>query len=180
MLFCFIHTLHSILLRNRGWIYQTNTILVSVTSTLLLKNALAHFPKCVTTPLDQSSDKPLVSNMTFQTYSVLQLSVPFCKASEDHRITRIIQIILHVSLISDCCRIHLQHRIEDEEQCDWLIKDLQAQIQQAYSAEIHDKDVLHEDYIRRVLHLRKVTVTVYLQICFHTMLPCLYTIFSAC
>lgn len=45
-----------------------------------------------------------------------------------------------------------------------LIKDLQGQIQQAYTAEIQDNEVLHEDYIRRVLHLRKVTITAGLQI----------------
>lgn len=57
-----------------------------------------------------------------------------------------------------CDRIHLQHRVEDEEQCRLLIRDLQAQIQQAYTADIQDKDVLHENYIRRVLHHRKVTM----------------------
>lgn len=56
-------------------------------------------------------------------------------------------------------RLHLQQRIEDEQQCDLLIQDLQEQIYQAYAEQIQDKDVLHEDYIRRVLHLRKVTMT---------------------
>lgn len=36
-----------------------------------------------------------------------------------------------------------------------LINDLRGQIQKAYTAEIQDQEVLHEDYIRRVLHLRK-------------------------
>lgn len=67
----------------------------------------------------------------------------------------------YINNLSDCGRIHLQHRIEDEEQCCLLIKDLQGQIQQAYTAEIQDKEVLHEDYIKRVLHLRKVTKTAY-------------------
>ena len=58
--------------------------------------------------------------------------------------------------VSDIDRIHLQQRIEDEKQCRILIKELQDQIQRAYPAEIQDKDVLHEDYIRRVLQLRKV------------------------
>lgn len=56
-----------------------------------------------------------------------------------------------------CGRIHLQHRIEDEEKCQLLIKELQGQIQQAYAANIQDKEVLHEHYVRRVLHLRKVS-----------------------
>lgn len=59
--------------------------------------------------------------------------------------------------MSDCDRIHLEQRIEDEEQCALLIKDLQDQIQQTHSAEIQDEEVLQQDYIRRVLQLRKVT-----------------------
>lgn len=53
-------------------------------------------------------------------------------------------------------RIHLQQRIDDAEQCRLLIKDLQGQIQLAYAAEIQDQEVLQQDYIRRVLQLRKV------------------------
>ncbi|XP_044043938.1 probable glutamate--tRNA ligase, mitochondrial isoform X1 [Siniperca chuatsi] len=63
--------------------------------------------------------------------------------------------LLDLEKLPEFNRIHLQHRIEDEEQCHLLIKDLQEQIQQIYTAEIQDKEVLHEDYIRRVLHLRK-------------------------
>ncbi|CAJ1053986.1 probable glutamate--tRNA ligase%2C mitochondrial [Xyrichtys novacula] len=63
--------------------------------------------------------------------------------------------LLDLEKLPEFNRIHLQHRIEDEAQCCLLIRDLQGQIQQTYSAEIQDKDVLHEDYIRRVLHLRK-------------------------
>lgn len=57
-----------------------------------------------------------------------------------------------------CGRIHLQRRIEDEEQCHLLAKELQGLIQQAFTQHIHDREVLQEDYIRRVLHLRKVNV----------------------
>ncbi|XP_034543811.1 probable glutamate--tRNA ligase, mitochondrial [Notolabrus celidotus] len=63
--------------------------------------------------------------------------------------------LLDLDKLPEFNRIHLQHRIEDEEQCCLLIKDLQGQIHKAYSAEIQDEEVLHEDYIRRVLHLRK-------------------------
>ncbi|XP_041640252.1 probable glutamate--tRNA ligase, mitochondrial [Cheilinus undulatus] len=52
-------------------------------------------------------------------------------------------------------KIHLQQRIEDDKQCSLLIKDLQGQIQQTFAEEIQDKEVLQEDYIRRVLHFRK-------------------------
>lgn len=55
-----------------------------------------------------------------------------------------------------CGRIHLQRRIEDEEQCRLLIRELQELIQLAFTQHIHDREVLEEDYIRRVLHFRKV------------------------
>lgn len=48
-----------------------------------------------------------------------------------------------------------------------LIKDLQGQIQQAYAADIQDKEVLHEHYVRRVLHLRKVSKRAYSHINYH-------------
>ncbi|XP_074540860.1 nondiscriminating glutamyl-tRNA synthetase EARS2, mitochondrial [Halichoeres trimaculatus] len=63
--------------------------------------------------------------------------------------------LLDLEKLPEFNRIHLQHRIEDEEQCRLLIKDLREQIQLAYSAEIQDEDILHEDRIRQVLHLRK-------------------------
>ena len=53
-------------------------------------------------------------------------------------------------------RIHLEQRIEDEEQSDSLVKDLQEHIQKAYAEEIQDKDVLRGSYITRILRLRKV------------------------
>lgn len=56
-------------------------------------------------------------------------------------------------------RIHLQHRIENEEQCRSLIRDLQGQIQQTFTADIQDDGVLQEHYIKRVLQLRKVNIT---------------------
>ncbi|KAK2817327.1 hypothetical protein Q5P01_025518 [Channa striata] len=63
--------------------------------------------------------------------------------------------LLDLEKLPEFNRIHLQQRIEDEERCRLLIKDLQGQIHQAYAAEIQGKEVLHEDYIRRVLQLRK-------------------------
>ncbi|XP_041839728.1 probable glutamate--tRNA ligase, mitochondrial [Melanotaenia boesemani] len=63
--------------------------------------------------------------------------------------------LLDLEKLPEFNRIHLQQQIEDEERCHFLIKDLQEQIQQAYTGEIQDKEVLHEDYIKRVLHLRK-------------------------
>ncbi|KAM9792289.1 nondiscriminating glutamyl-tRNA synthetase EARS2, mitochondrial [Neosynchiropus ocellatus] len=52
-------------------------------------------------------------------------------------------------------KLHLQHRIEDEPKCRALIHDLRVHIQQTFAAEIQDQDVLQEDYIRRILRLRK-------------------------
>lgn len=77
----------------------------------------------------------------------------------------------YISNVCDCFRIHLKHRIEDEDQCRVLIKDLQEQIKQAYPAEIQDEEVLHEDYIRRMLQFRKVTITARFLICIQIMLP---------
>lgn len=61
--------------------------------------------------------------------------------------------------LCDYDRLHLQQRIEDEQQCDLLIQDLREEVYQAFAEQIQDKDVLRKDYIRRVLHLRKVTMT---------------------
>lgn len=59
---------------------------------------------------------------------------------------------------ASCGRIHLQHRVENEEQCRSLVRDLQGQIQQTFTTDIQDGEVLQERYIKRVLHLRKVTI----------------------
>lgn len=56
-------------------------------------------------------------------------------------------------------RIHLQHRIENEEQCRSLVRDLRGHIQQTFTTDIQDDGVLQEHYIKRVLQLRKVTIT---------------------
>ncbi|XP_061587254.1 probable glutamate--tRNA ligase, mitochondrial [Cololabis saira] len=63
--------------------------------------------------------------------------------------------LLDLERLPEFNRIHLLQHIEDEQVCHLLTKDLQEQILQTYSAEIQDKEVLHEDYIKRVLHLRK-------------------------
>ncbi|XP_029982852.1 nondiscriminating glutamyl-tRNA synthetase EARS2, mitochondrial [Sphaeramia orbicularis] len=63
--------------------------------------------------------------------------------------------LLDLDKLPEFNRIHLQQRIEDEDECNLLIKDLQGQIQTTYTEQMQDKEVLHEDYIRRVLHLRK-------------------------
>ncbi|XP_024001252.2 nondiscriminating glutamyl-tRNA synthetase EARS2, mitochondrial [Salvelinus sp. IW2-2015] len=52
-------------------------------------------------------------------------------------------------------KIHLQQRIDDAVQRDWLVKDLQGRIQEVYGTQVQDQDVLQPDYITRVLHLRK-------------------------
>ncbi|XP_056136664.1 probable glutamate--tRNA ligase, mitochondrial [Lampris incognitus] len=63
--------------------------------------------------------------------------------------------LLDLEKLPEFNRLHLQQRIEDKEHCALLVRELQGQIQQAYATEIQDKEVLHEDYITRVLHLRK-------------------------
>nr|XP_040042966.1 probable glutamate--tRNA ligase, mitochondrial [Gasterosteus aculeatus aculeatus] len=63
--------------------------------------------------------------------------------------------LLDLEKLPEFNRIHLRHRIEDEEQCQLLVADLQGRIQRSCTAEIRDERVLHADYIRRVLHLRK-------------------------
>ncbi|KAI4832113.1 hypothetical protein KUCAC02_015094 [Chaenocephalus aceratus] len=62
--------------------------------------------------------------------------------------------LLDLEKLPEFNRIHLQHRIEDEEQCATLITGLQAQIQQVCGEEMQE-EVLQEGYIRRVLLLRK-------------------------
>ncbi|XP_077462172.1 nondiscriminating glutamyl-tRNA synthetase EARS2, mitochondrial isoform X2 [Stigmatopora argus] len=63
--------------------------------------------------------------------------------------------LLDLEKLPEFNKIHLQRRIQDEQQCASLVKDLQGQIRRAFSGEIQDEDVLQEDYIRRVLHLRR-------------------------
>lgn len=66
---------------------------------------------------------------------------------------------MRITLPTFCGRIHLQHHVEHEEQCQSLIRDLQGQIQQTFTTDIQDGEVLQEHYIKRVLQLRKVTIT---------------------
>lgn len=63
--------------------------------------------------------------------------------------------LLDLDKLPEFNRIHLQRRIEDEEQCPLLVRELQGLIQQVFTQQVHDRDVLQEGYIRRVLHLRK-------------------------
>uniref|UniRef100_A0A8C5HWP7 Nondiscriminating glutamyl-tRNA synthetase EARS2, mitochondrial n=1 Tax=Gouania willdenowi TaxID=441366 RepID=A0A8C5HWP7_GOUWI len=63
--------------------------------------------------------------------------------------------LLDLEKLAEFNRIHLQQRIDKKEQCRQLIEDLQAKIQQTYTELMQDSDVLQEDYIKRILHLRK-------------------------
>ncbi|KAJ3615282.1 hypothetical protein NHX12_018850 [Muraenolepis orangiensis] len=63
--------------------------------------------------------------------------------------------LLELEKLPEFNRIHLQQRIEDEEHRDSLVKELQERIEKAYAKEIQDTGVLHENYITRILHLRK-------------------------
>lgn len=63
--------------------------------------------------------------------------------------------LLDLEKLPEFNKIHLQHRVEHEEQCRSLIRDLQGQIQQTFATDIQDGEVLQEHYIKRVLQLRK-------------------------
>ncbi|XP_017285251.1 probable glutamate--tRNA ligase, mitochondrial [Kryptolebias marmoratus] len=63
--------------------------------------------------------------------------------------------LLDLDKLREYNRIHLQQQIEDEQRCRLLIEDLRGQIQEVYAAEIQERGVLQEDYIKRVLQLRK-------------------------
>ncbi|XP_056890802.1 probable glutamate--tRNA ligase, mitochondrial isoform X1 [Takifugu flavidus] len=63
--------------------------------------------------------------------------------------------LLDLEKLPEFNRIHLQHRIENEEQCRSLIRDLQGQIKQTFTTDIQDDGVIQEHYIKRVLQLRK-------------------------
>ncbi|XP_034044757.1 probable glutamate--tRNA ligase, mitochondrial [Thalassophryne amazonica] len=63
--------------------------------------------------------------------------------------------LLDLEKLPEFNKIHLQQQIENQEQCSLLVKDLQQQIQQNYKEKIQDKQILHDDYIKRVLHFRK-------------------------
>ncbi|KAG7276801.1 hypothetical protein CRUP_008751 [Coryphaenoides rupestris] len=63
--------------------------------------------------------------------------------------------LLDLEKLPEFNRVHLRQRIEDEEHCDSLVKELQELLQEAYAEEIQDKDVLRKEYITGILHLRK-------------------------
>ncbi|XP_045069126.1 probable glutamate--tRNA ligase, mitochondrial isoform X3 [Coregonus clupeaformis] len=63
--------------------------------------------------------------------------------------------LLDLDKLPEFNKIHLQQRIDDAEQRDWLVRDLQGRIQEVYGTQVQDQDVLRPDYITRVLHLRK-------------------------
>ncbi|KAM9490457.1 nondiscriminating glutamyl-tRNA synthetase EARS2, mitochondrial isoform 2-T2 [Salvelinus alpinus] len=63
--------------------------------------------------------------------------------------------LLDLDKLPEFNKIHLQQRIDDAVQRDWLVRDLQGRIQEVYGTQVQDQDVLQPDYITRVLHLRK-------------------------
>ncbi|MBN3303301.1 SYEM protein, partial [Amia calva] len=70
--------------------------------------------------------------------------------------------LLDLDKLPDFNRIHLLQRIGDDGKCRSLVRDLQGHIEQVYGPQIEDKDVLHQEYIERILQLRKGHIT-YLQ-----------------
>ncbi|XP_035254157.1 probable glutamate--tRNA ligase, mitochondrial isoform X2 [Anguilla anguilla] len=67
--------------------------------------------------------------------------------------------LLDLDKLSEFNRIHLMQRINDEQKCDFLVKDLQGLIEQTYGPQVQESEVLHSEYIKRVLHLRKGHIT---------------------
>ncbi|KAG9349854.1 hypothetical protein JZ751_026207, partial [Albula glossodonta] len=63
--------------------------------------------------------------------------------------------LLDLGKLPEFNRIHLMQRIEDKEKCASLVKELQVLIEEAYGPQVQESDVLHDQYIRRVLHFRK-------------------------
>ncbi|KAL1005124.1 hypothetical protein UPYG_G00054860 [Umbra pygmaea] len=61
--------------------------------------------------------------------------------------------LLDLDKLPEFNRVHLQQHINDTEKCDWLVRELEVQIQKVYGT--LDKDVLNTEYIKRILHLRK-------------------------
>ncbi|XP_048870331.1 probable glutamate--tRNA ligase, mitochondrial isoform X2 [Brienomyrus brachyistius] len=72
---------------------------------------------------------------------------------------------LDLEKLPDFNKMHLVRRINNAAKCDSLVKDLQGHIRQAYGTQMQEEDVLHNDYIKRVLHLRKGHIT-----CLHDLL----------
>ncbi|KPP71088.1 putative glutamate--tRNA ligase, mitochondrial [Scleropages formosus] len=67
--------------------------------------------------------------------------------------------MLDLDKLPEFNRIHLLQRINSKEKCEFLVKDLQDLIRQAYGTETQEGGVLESGYIRRILHLRKGHIT---------------------
>lgn len=63
--------------------------------------------------------------------------------------------LLDLDKLPEFNRIHLSQRIDDAERCRHLVEELREHIIQTFGPQIQEQDVLEEDYIQRVLHLRK-------------------------
>ncbi|XP_026102782.1 probable glutamate--tRNA ligase, mitochondrial isoform X1 [Carassius auratus] len=63
--------------------------------------------------------------------------------------------LLDLDKLDEFNRVHLQHRIEDEEQCAVLLDELRQQVLHTHGSRISDRSVLETHYMQRVLQLRK-------------------------
>ncbi|XP_062386500.1 probable glutamate--tRNA ligase, mitochondrial [Sardina pilchardus] len=63
--------------------------------------------------------------------------------------------LLDLDKLPEFNRIHLSQRIDDVERCRHLVEELREHIIQTFGPQIQEDDVLDEEYIQRVLHLRK-------------------------
>ncbi|KAJ8364095.1 hypothetical protein SKAU_G00129260 [Synaphobranchus kaupii] len=67
--------------------------------------------------------------------------------------------LLDLDKLPEFNRIHLMQRINDEQKFVFLVKDLQGLIGQTYGTHVQESDVLHSEYIKRILRLRKGHIT---------------------
>ncbi|XP_016431381.1 nondiscriminating glutamyl-tRNA synthetase EARS2, mitochondrial [Sinocyclocheilus rhinocerous] len=63
--------------------------------------------------------------------------------------------LLDLDKLDEFSRVHLQHRIEDEERCAVLRDELRQQVLHTHGSRISDRTVLEPHYMQRVLQLRK-------------------------
>ncbi|XP_050974039.1 probable glutamate--tRNA ligase, mitochondrial [Labeo rohita] len=63
--------------------------------------------------------------------------------------------LLDLDKLDEFNRVHLQHRIEDEEKCAALRDELRQHVLHTHGSQISDRAVLEPQYIQRVLQLRK-------------------------
>ncbi|XP_051993848.1 probable glutamate--tRNA ligase, mitochondrial [Xyrauchen texanus] len=67
--------------------------------------------------------------------------------------------LLDLDKLPDFNRVHLQHRIDDEDQCVLMADELRRLVLHTHGSQMSDCDVLHPQYMQRILQLRKGHIT---------------------